>query len=108
MFGMNFGDLQDKRVVVVVHQVPGIAGKLTGHMVEKACRAEKRETDPSTQHMTQQAVEADKMIHMGVADEGMADFKKISGLQDLNVPEVEDEGTFLKQKGNKKTGISLG
>jgi len=57
--------------------------------------------------MTQQAVEANEMIHVGVADEGMTDFKQIAGRQGLEVPEVEDEGTLLKLKGNKKTGITV-
>ncbi len=51
-------------------------------------------------------VESEKMIHVGVGNEDVADLEDISGGEGMDIPKVEEHGPFFKSKGNKHAGIA--
>jgi hypothetical protein len=50
---------------------------------------------------TQQPVKPYEMIHMRMADKNMADFENVSGRKRIDVPQIENYGTFFKKKGDE-------
>ena len=52
-----------------------------------------------------QLVETDEVVHVGVADEYMRNFADVSGGKRRDISEIEHDGSALKEKRYKQTGI---
>ena len=59
----------------------------------------------AAQKQPQQAVEADEMIHVGVADKDVADLQDVPRRQCRDLTQVEQKGSLLEQKGQEKAGV---
>jgi hypothetical protein len=57
--------------------------------------------DIPSKEKTQQPVKSYEMIHIRMADKNMADFENISGRKRIDVPQIENYGTFFKKKGDE-------
>ena len=106
--GVDFADLQDKPVGVVPHQIPGVAGEFPFHIGQKAGRAEEAEVFFTAEKQPQKMVEAEEVVHVGVGHEHMADLEGLSGGEGVKIPEIEEEGALLEQKGDEEGWIPKG
>jgi hypothetical protein len=53
-------------------------------------------------------VEAEEVVHVGVGHEHMADLEGLTGSEGVKVPEIEEEGALLEQKGDEEGWILKG
>ena len=58
-----------------------------------------------SQQQTQQLVETHEVIHMGVADKDVAGFEQVAGGKVAYIPQIEEQGPFLKRQGNEQSGV---
>ena len=54
----------------------------------------------ASQRNSQDTIEADKMIDMGVGDEGVADFEQIAGSKGQRIAQIENDRPVFKKKRN--------
>ena len=54
----------------------------------------------ATQRDSQDTIETDKMIDVGVADEGVADFEQIAGSKRQRISQIENDRPVFKKKRN--------
>jgi hypothetical protein len=73
-------------------EVPGVAAQLVLHPVDKIGRAIQTDRFVPPQQQTQQAIELSEVIHVGMADKGVADPHQLSSWQSADVAHVEQQG----------------
>ena len=105
---MDFGDLQGQVIRVIFYQVPCIGGQLIPHMVNERGGTEKAELFVSPKRDSQEVVEADKVIHVGMGDEDVADFEDFPRGKGVKIAHVEKEGPPVKHELNINPGITEG
>jgi hypothetical protein len=54
----------------------------------------------AAQRDSQDPIEADKMIDVGMGDEGVADFQQISGAKGQGIAQIKDDRPVFKKKRN--------
>jgi len=74
---------------VAVHDVPRVPPKLVFDLRDEARPADKRQALLAPEHDAQHLVEADEVVHVGVADEGMRHAQQLARRQHRDVAEIE-------------------
>ena len=76
-------------IVIVLNQIPAIAGELTCQVFEKPLGTVKVKILVPTQHNAQNAIKPGKMIHVSVGHEDMGDFEDVPGRQCGNISQTQ-------------------
>ena len=73
LLGMDFGCMDDERVLVLLYEVPGIGAQLGFDLFEKAGWAEQVNRLVAPEKEAKELIESYEMIHVHVGYEDMAD-----------------------------------
>lgn len=79
MVGMHFGNMQRKKIAVVLNKVPRIRGKLTLDIFQKTFRAVDEKMLVSAKEKAKQPVKPNKMIHMRMGNKNVAGLENLLG-----------------------------
>ena len=74
-------------------------------LVDEARRADEVERTAAVQAHAQQAVEAGKMIHVGVRDKHMADPQELAGGERRDIAEIEQDGAAAEAEIDEQAGV---
>lgn len=105
---MDFGDLQGQVVRVIFHQVPCIGGQLALHMVNERGGAEKGELFVSPKADSQEMVKADKVVHVRMGDEDVANFQDFPREEGMEIAHIEKQGPPIKHEFDVNPRIAEG
>jgi len=105
---MDFGDLQREVVGVVFDQVPCIGGQLIPYMINERGGAEQRELFVSPKADSQEMVKADKVVHVGMGDEDVANFQDFPREEGMEIAHIEKQGPPIKHEFNINPRIAEG
>jgi len=95
---MEFGGDHGEVGGIALHQVPGIGGETVLHPGGETGRAE--EVDPlfAPEAESQQMIEADEMVDVGMGDEDVGKPQDLAGRERHDVPQIEEERPpFVKE-----------
>jgi len=86
---IELSDRDDEIARMFIEKVQCIGFEFVLDAVGKTRRADEMQRHCPMQTDAQQPIEPDKMIHVGVRDEGMADAKELAGRQRGQIAEIE-------------------
>ena len=87
--GIEFGNNQDQAVFIIFDQVPGITGQLALDILNDPPRSIEVKVLVAADEQTQQPLETRKMIHVGMADKNVVNFKHVPGRQGGYITQIE-------------------
>ena len=95
---IDFDYDKDKIEDIPIDEIPEIRTKLVLYLFDEVCRSIKVECFlPACEH-SQQSIETDEMIDMGVRDEDMLQTMNFSRRQIGKIAEVEEDTMFFEQR----------
>jgi hypothetical protein len=67
-------------------------------MIKKRRRAEEGQFFVASKANSQEMVKADKVVHMGMRDEDVANFQDLPRREGMKIAHIEKEGSFIKHE----------
>jgi hypothetical protein len=95
----------DDREGIAFGEVPGVTGELSPHIRKEPRGSKDLELLLPVQHEADQGVEANKMVDVGMGDEGVGNFQELGRAKRPHLPQVEDQRAVLPEDLNEEGRI---
>jgi hypothetical protein len=106
--GVEFGPRQSEVERLRIEKIPIIGFQFVLHLIEETARTGQMQRRGTVQAEPQQAIEAGKMIHVGVGNENMTDAHELARGQRRHVAEIEEQGPAAEAEVDEQRGIREG
>ena len=101
-----FNYFYGERFRIQFNQVPGEPGQLACHILNNIFRSKNCQRCFPTKKCSQQPVETDEVVNMGVADKNMGNFEKGSVRYSGQITKIKQQHPLFQKKLHQQTGIS--
>jgi hypothetical protein len=106
--GVEFGHRKSEVERLGIEKIPIIGFQFVLHLIEETGRTGQMQRRGTVQAEPQQAIEAGKMIHVGVGNENMTDAHELARRQRRHVAKIEEQRPAAEAEVDEQCGIREG